>query len=159
LDDISLSIEVMKTKYQSVLAYFGEEATLPSQEFFSTLEKFVKVTDPLLPPSLLSSPSPSLLLPSSLGLAPHIVQAFIEEREINERLRKAEEKKTAQDKQRRATQVAAELDPSAKSLQQRPESNSSGREANNQTPPGGPMDRRRQGPGGAMMARRNSSYM
>jgi hypothetical protein len=150
LDDISLSIEVMKTKYQSVLAYFGEEATLPSQEFFSTLEKFVKVTVPLLPLSL-SRPS--------LGLAPHLVQAFIEEREINERLRKAEEKKTAQDKQRRATQVAAELDPSAKSLQQRPESNSSGREANNQTPPGGPMDRRRQGPGGAMMARRNSSYM
>jgi hypothetical protein len=150
LDDISLSIEVMKTKYQSVLAYFGEEATLPSQEFFSTLEKFVKVTVPLLPLSL-SRPS--------LGLAPHLVQAFIEEREINERLRKAEEKKTAQDKQRRATQVAAELDPSAKSLQQRPESNSSGLEANNQTPPGGPMDRRRQGPGGAMMARRNSSYM
>lgn len=38
----------MRAKYQSVLAYFGEEATMSSQEFFSTLEKFVKVKNKIL---------------------------------------------------------------------------------------------------------------
>jgi hypothetical protein len=48
LEDISVSIDVIRTKYQSVLAYFGEEASLPSHEFFFTLEKFVKVLPLLL---------------------------------------------------------------------------------------------------------------
>lgn len=47
-NDINNSIDVMRAKYQSVLAYFGEEATMPSQEFFSTLEKFVKVKNKIL---------------------------------------------------------------------------------------------------------------
>mmetsp|Transcript_3581 Transcript_3581/g.5570 ORF Transcript_3581/g.5570 Transcript_3581/m.5570 type:complete len:1660 (+) Transcript_3581:100-5079(+) len=42
IDDVNSSIQTMREKYQSVLAYFGEEANMQSQEFFSTLEKFVR---------------------------------------------------------------------------------------------------------------------
>ena len=34
----------VRTKFASVLAYFGEEPTMASHDFFSTLSKFVQVT-------------------------------------------------------------------------------------------------------------------
>jgi aryl carrier-like protein len=110
LEDISDSIDVIRTKYRSVLTYFGysAETSLPSHEFFSTLEKFVKVTSSPPPPLLLSFTSPTSPLP----------QAFIEERERNEQLRKVEELKA---------QAEKGLEPSSsKSLHQQPQNRSRG---------------------------------
>ena len=40
---MNASVVRMREKYQMVLAYFGEDPETLSQEFFSTLEKFVRV--------------------------------------------------------------------------------------------------------------------
>ncbi|CAE7701703.1 Daam2, partial [Symbiodinium microadriaticum] len=42
IDEVSESVNRMQEKYQTVLAYFGEDPDTLSQEFFSTLEKFVR---------------------------------------------------------------------------------------------------------------------
>ena len=43
LEELDLKIENVRTKFSNVLAYFGEEAAMASQDFFSTLTKFVQV--------------------------------------------------------------------------------------------------------------------
>lgn len=43
IEEVCASVERMTEKYQGVLAYFGEDPDTSSQEFFSTLEKFVSV--------------------------------------------------------------------------------------------------------------------
>jgi hypothetical protein len=42
IETLEQKIEDVKKKFSSVLAYFGEEHNMPSQDFFSTLTKFVK---------------------------------------------------------------------------------------------------------------------
>ena len=41
MDEFEVAIDNLKAKFSSVLAYFGEEPTMTSQDFFSTLAKFV----------------------------------------------------------------------------------------------------------------------
>ena len=43
LEELDLKIENVRNKFSNVLAYFGEEAAMASQDFFSTLTKFVQV--------------------------------------------------------------------------------------------------------------------
>ena len=43
LEELDIKIENVRTKFSNVLAYFGEEAAMASQDFFSTLTKFVQV--------------------------------------------------------------------------------------------------------------------
>jgi hypothetical protein len=76
----------------------------------------------------------------------------------------AEEKKTAaQDRQRRLTQVTGELEPASKTIallgQGQGQGQSPGQQGQGQPHNATPVDRRRVGPNGAMVARRNSSYM
>jgi hypothetical protein len=80
----------------------------------------------------------------------------------------AEEKKTAaQDRQRRLTQVTGELEPASKTIalqgqgqgQGQSPGQSPGQQGQGQPHNATPVDRRRVGPNGAMVARRNSSYM
>jgi len=40
-DELDSLIENVKTKYVNVLSYFGEEPSLASHDFFSTLSKFI----------------------------------------------------------------------------------------------------------------------
>ena len=43
LEDLSCKIDNIKSKFSNVLAYFGEEDTMSSQDFFSTLSAFILV--------------------------------------------------------------------------------------------------------------------
>lgn len=42
LDDIGSFFDTVKTKFSGILSYFGEEPTMHSHEFFTTLSKFLK---------------------------------------------------------------------------------------------------------------------
>ncbi len=42
MNEFEVAIDNLKAKFSSVLAYFGEEPTMTSQDFFSTLAKFVE---------------------------------------------------------------------------------------------------------------------
>jgi Formin Homology 2 Domain len=42
LDELDVKIESVRNKYANLLAYFGEEPTMASQEFFTTLTTFVQ---------------------------------------------------------------------------------------------------------------------
>jgi hypothetical protein len=44
MDEVDKLVDGVKIKFSSVLAYFGEEPTLQSHEFFATLTKFVQVS-------------------------------------------------------------------------------------------------------------------
>jgi hypothetical protein len=43
LADMESGRERLQTKFQEVLRYFGEDPQMPPQQFFTTLESFVKV--------------------------------------------------------------------------------------------------------------------
>lgn len=43
IEDIDSSMTNLLTKYASVLSYFGEDAAIPSHEFFTTLNRFIQV--------------------------------------------------------------------------------------------------------------------
>ena len=44
LEELGTKIDNIKNKFTNVLAYFGEEDSMPSQDFFSTLTAFIQVT-------------------------------------------------------------------------------------------------------------------
>ncbi len=66
-----------KAKYRSVLQYFAADAQMASQDFFSTLSKFIQVNYRI----------------NCINCSIYRPQAFVETRETVDRLRKAEEKK------------------------------------------------------------------
>lgn len=47
LEELSAKVDGVKKKFANVLAYFGEEASMSSQDFFSTLTAFIQVRNDL----------------------------------------------------------------------------------------------------------------
>ena len=45
LEELSAKVDGVKKKFANVLAYFGEEASMSSQDFFSTLTAFIQVSE------------------------------------------------------------------------------------------------------------------
>ena len=43
LEELSVKIDNIRSKFSNVLAYFGEEDSMPSQDFFATLSAFILV--------------------------------------------------------------------------------------------------------------------